>query len=68
MVKLIKSPSNRFYPILVFQLTQHSRDEQLMKSLIEYLECGNVNRDRTSLKFEVTKLNDIQNKIIPFFF
>jgi len=31
---------------LVFQLTQHHRDEQLMKSLIEYFECGNLYKDR----------------------
>ena len=27
---------------LVFQLTQHSRDENLMKSLIKYFGCGNL--------------------------
>ena len=27
---------------LIFQLVQHNRDDYLMKSLIEYLECGLV--------------------------
>ena len=27
---------------LIFQLTQHSRDENLMKSLIKYFGCGNL--------------------------
>ncbi len=31
---------------LKFQLTQHKRDEQLMKSLIEYFDCGNLYKDR----------------------
>jgi hypothetical protein len=26
---------------LRFKLTQHSRDTELMKSLVEYLGCGN---------------------------
>ena len=52
---------------LVFKLTQHTRDEELMKSLIECLECGNIYRDRNAFYFKVTKLDDIENKIIPFF-
>ena len=27
---------------LKFQLTQHSRDEQLMRSLVRYFDCGNL--------------------------
>lgn len=27
---------------LSFIITQHYRDEQLMRSLMEYLDCGNV--------------------------
>lgn len=54
---------------LVFTLTQHSRDEQLMRSLIKYLNCGNVikNRNREARDFRVTKFDDITSKIIPFF-
>ena len=52
---------------LVFKLTQHIRDEELMKSLIECLDCGNIYIDRNAFDFKVTKLDDIQNKIIPFF-
>ena len=50
-----------------FQLTQHKRDEQLMKSLIEYFDCGNLYKDRECLTFIVTKFSDIYEKIIPFF-
>jgi len=52
---------------LKFQLTQHKRDEQLMKSLIEYFDCGNLYKDRECLIFIVTKFSDISEKIIPFF-
>ena len=53
-----------------FSLTQHSRDESLMRSLVDYLGSGsfylrnNVNRG----DFLVTKFSDITEKIIPFFY
>ena len=52
---------------LIFKLTQHSRAEQLMKSLIEYLNCGNVYKNRETVDFQITKFNDLTNKVIPFF-
>lgn len=54
---------------LQFTLSQHSRDEQLMRSLIKYLDCGDVykDKDRDSLNFRVVKLSDLNEKIIPFF-
>ena len=52
---------------LRFQLTQHSRDEQLIKSLREYFGCGAVHPDRDTFNFLVTKFSDIRSKIIPFF-
>jgi len=56
-----------FQVILVFQLTQHSRYEKLMRSLIEYFDCGNIRQRGEAFDFIVTKLSDIENKIIPFF-
>ena len=56
--------------ILVFQLTQHSRDEKLMISIIAYMNCGWINKAKTRPKevnYVVTKFDDIVNKIIPFF-
>jgi len=53
--------------ILCFKLTQHSRDEQLMKRLIEYLDCGNIYRHKELIDFQVTKFSDLINKVIPFF-
>ena len=31
---------------LVFEIPQHKRDEQLMISLIEFLKCGNIYKNR----------------------
>lgn len=54
---------------LRFQITQHSRDQELLKSLIKYLECGHYNprSGRDSGDFEVTRFSDIESKILPFF-
>ena len=69
MVKITASKTNSvgFQVILVYQLSQHKRDSELIKMLIIYLECGYVIKDRDSYKFCVTKFQDITEKIIPFF-
>lgn len=52
---------------LIFKLTQHSRDDQLMNSLVQYLGCGsyNVRSGGSACDFFVTKFSDINEKIIP---
>ena len=52
---------------LVFQLTQHARDEQLMRSLIEYFGCGNIYKTGEAFEYRVEKFSNIEKKIIPFF-
>jgi hypothetical protein len=52
---------------LVFQIAQHTRDEQLMKSLTKYLNCGNVYKRESSIYFIVVKHSDVIEKIVPFF-
>ena len=52
---------------LCFKLTQHYRDEQLMRSLVEYLGCGNVYIDKEVVEFKITKFDDLYDKVIPFF-
>ena len=52
---------------LAFQITQHSRDEKLMESLISYFGCGNLDKDPRGpyVNFIVYKYKDIYEKIIP---
>lgn len=61
---------------LMFHLTaayggQSSRlvDEQLMRSLVDYLDCGNVfvRSNNTAVDFKITKFLDLYDKVIPFF-
>jgi hypothetical protein len=53
----------------MFTISQHSRDEQLMKSFISYFGCGHyVPRNNKDIgEFIVTKFEDINNKVIPLF-
>ena len=69
MISIFKSKtlSTGFQVKLIFQLTQDSRDEQLLMSFINYFNCGQVYSARTWCNFKVTKLEDIIKKIIPFF-
>lgn len=56
--------------LLTFSLTQHSRDADLMKNIISYLDCGRYSLRKNQLAgdIEVTKFSDLYKKIIPFFF
>ena len=51
---------------LGFKLTQHSRDKELMKIFILYLDCG-YTYNREASDYRVRNSSDIQKKIIPFF-
>lgn len=52
---------------LKFQLTQHTRDESLIRSLIYYFKSGNVFKNQDTYVFDVSKISDLNSKIIPFF-
>ena len=68
MIKIKASQTITGYAVqLEFQVTQHMRDEQLIRSLIKYFECGNIQKNAENFDFRVTKITDITQKIIPFF-
>lgn len=52
-----------------FRLSQHSRDEELMRSLISYFGCGFLVKESRgpAVEFNVYKFSDIYGKIFPFF-
>jgi hypothetical protein len=54
---------------LKFHIAQHSRDTELMKKFIAIFDCGRIelNLARSVVYFVVTKLEDITDKVIPFF-
>jgi hypothetical protein len=50
-----------------FRIAQHSRDAELIKSIVQYFACG-IFRESSSMSFfTVSKLSDIAENIIPFF-
>jgi hypothetical protein len=65
--KKSSSSSLGLQTLLTFKLGQHSRDTKLMKSLKEYLECGNVYKDQELVQYLITKNFDLSGKLIPFF-
>jgi len=67
MVSVMDNSNSRSQVLLRFKLTQHSRDEQLMRSLVNYLDCGKIYVNERSVDFIVTKFSDITNKLIPLF-
>lgn len=64
-----KSPT-KVYLRLVFNLTQHSRDESLFRSLVSFFGCGEYrssSADRDTVNFECLSFSDNYEKILPFF-
>ena len=55
---------------LSFKVSQHLRDEQLLRSFISFFGCGLFNhhsQKNESGVFIVRKFSDISEKILPFF-
>lgn len=71
-VKIKKSSSNRLgvQVELVFQLTQHLRDEKLINSLISYFGCGKMYKKSNveAVDYKISKFSDLTEKLIPFFY
>jgi hypothetical protein len=48
-----------------FVLVQHVRDLELINIIRDYLGCGTISNSNTYVSLTVSKLSDINNKIIP---
>lgn len=66
---MIRSSTIRvgFQVRLVFTISQHIRDKQLMTSLVQYLDCGNIYENRGSVDLVISKFNDLENIVLPLF-
>jgi hypothetical protein len=53
----------------MFNISQHSRDAELLQNICNYLECGKyyLSIKRKEGTVTVTKFSDIDLKIIPFY-
>lgn len=53
---------------LVFKITQHFRDIELLETIKDYFCCGRIEkRNIKACDFTVTSIKDLNDKIIPFF-
>ena len=52
---------------LLFKITQHERDKELMKSFIDYFNCGSISNNSTWIDYTFVKQEELLFKIIPFF-
>jgi len=68
-IALKKSPDSKLGETvwLRFILTQHSRDEEFLKSLISTLNCGRYIPKSGYGEFIVEKFTDVFDKVIPIF-
>ena len=68
-IKKSKTVKTGFQVQLRFKLTQHSKDELLMKSLITYFGCGQVFKRSKEDKvgFQINKFVDLTDKVLPLF-
>ena len=57
------------YKSLLFKITQHKIDEELLIAIKEYFNCGYcyLRKAENIVDFKVTKFSDINQIIIPFF-
>lgn len=68
MVGIAKSKESTtgYQVYLSFIVTQHVRDELLLKCLIDYFSCGRLARKRDVYEYQVSKFSDVE-KFIDFF-
>nr|QBM09629.1 hypothetical protein [Dactylella sp.] len=69
-IKIEESKNKIGYRVgVIFQVTQHLRDEALLRSFIVYLGCGyfSVRSNQLGGDFLVVSFSEIYDKVIPFF-
>ena len=50
-----------------FILTQHTRDESLMRRCIDFFQAGSVIQNRNTYNFSISKFADLFTKVLPMF-
>lgn len=69
MVRVLNSSQHKLNKKvqLEFNLTQHARDENLMRRIADYFSIGAVSLNRNAFVFRVVNFTELIDKIIPFF-
>jgi len=68
-VTIQENKSTAAYQIKIgYQVTQHIRDQALIKSLKDFFDCGRSEPSgKAAISFRVTKFKDIAETVVPFF-
>ena len=58
----------KYYVSLLFKITQHTRDIELLRKIAEYFDCGTIQEDKTKkiVNLQCRKFSDIESIILPF--
>ena len=69
MIRISNSLNHKFNKKiqLEFNLTQHARDERLMKMIANYLKVGTVSLNRNTYVFRVLNFSGLTEEILPIF-
>ena len=69
MVRVLNSSQHKLNKKvqLEFNITQHARDENLMRRIADYFSTGAVSLNRNAFVFRVVNFSELIDKIIPFF-
>jgi hypothetical protein len=59
--------SDRKIVEIIFSISQHSRDENLIKSIVSYLGSGRFSMSKKAVYYTCSRFSDIWDKILPFF-
>jgi len=69
MIRILNSPDRKLSKKiqLEFNLTQHARDEELMRAIANYFKAGTVALNRNTFAFRVVNFSDLTEIILPLF-
>jgi len=69
MIRVLNSPKHKLNKKvqLEFNLTQHARDEELMKVIASYFGAGSISLNRNASVYRVVNFTELTNKILPLF-
>lgn len=69
MIRILNSPNHKLNKKiqLEFNLTQHARDEALMRAIALYLNAGTVSLNRETFALRVVNFSELTEIILPLF-
>ena len=69
LIRVLNSSNHKLHKKvqLEFNLSQHARDEELMKAIANYFGAGSVYLNRNAFVYRVVNFTELTDKILPIF-